>query len=256
MSLSPATLHHTLPAMTGPLRQFVRGRTVLLVVAAPAEAAAIRSGAGAPQPERGSACPSNWPLSTIAQGVELLETGVGKVNAAAAIAHRADPVRHAAVINLGICGSLVPPAELPLGAIVLATQSVYGDEGVATPTGFDTLPKMGFPFGPFPDCAIPAHPAMLAALAPLATATGPIATVSTCSGTDALAAEVARRTDAIAEAMEGAAIAHTLARLHPAIPFAEIRVVSNSTGDRPRQQWDIRGAFARLSELCAELLAP
>ena len=61
------------------------------------------------------------------------------------------------------------------------------------------------------------------------------------------------RSSAIAEAMEGAAIAHTLARLHPALPFAEMRIISNSTGDRPRQHWDIPLAFRKLAELTAAI---
>jgi futalosine hydrolase len=83
---------------------------------------------------------------------------------------------------------------------------------------------------------------------------GDIATVSTCSGTDELARAVAARTRACVEAMEGAAIAHALARLPgPRIPFCEIRVVSNTTGDRSKQQWDIRGSLVKLSDVAAAL---
>ncbi len=241
--------------MTGPIRSLLQTRVLLLVVAAPAEAAAVRAGFDLPQPPPPVNPPGNWPLQPLTPEFDLLETGVGKANAAAAVALRFDAARHGAVINLGICGSLRPLAELPIGSVVLAESSAYADEGVQTPDGFRSLPEMGFPFGPFPGSAIPPDPALFNALRPLASATGTIATVSTCSGDDALAAAVAKRTGAVAEAMEGAAIAHALARLHPPAPFAELRVVSNSTGDRPRQVWDIRAALDRLRLLTAAIRA-
>ncbi len=233
---------------------------MLLVVAAPAEARAVRAGLvgglGLPQ-KQPLAHPSPnwyWPLSALGADIDLLETGVGKANAAAAVAKRLDPSRHALVLNLGIAGSLPGPDRPSLGDSILATTSLYADEGVLTPAGFQSIVEMGFPPGPLAGLAVPGTPDLLTALRPLAARAGPIATVSTCSGTDALAHEVARRTGAIAEGMEGAAIAHTLARLSPTIAFAEFRVISNTTGDRSEQQWDIRAAFDRLSALVALLI--
>ena len=94
---------------------------------------------------------------------------------------------------------------------------------------------------------------MLNWLKPLCDATGPVATVSTCSGTDSLAAAVQTRTGAVVEAMEGAAVALVARRLD--IPCGELRVVSNTTGDRPNQQWDIRGALDRLGAVIGRLAA-
>ncbi|MBL8760188.1 MAG: futalosine hydrolase, partial [Phycisphaerae bacterium] len=76
---------------------------------------------------------------------------------------------------------------------------------------------------------------------------GAIATVSVCSGTDELAAEIRSRTGAIAEGMEGAACGLVAARM--GVRFAELRVVSNHTGRRDRQGWNLEGAFRRLGEL-------
>ena len=64
------------------------------------------------------------------------------------------------------------------------------------------------------------------------------------------------RTGAIAEGMEGAAIGHALARCTgrgTKPEFLEIRVVSNTTGDRGRQVWDIKGALATLTRVAAAL---
>ncbi len=79
------------------------------------------------------------------------------------------------------------------------------------------------------------------------------------------------RTAAAGEAMEGAAIGHIIARHNamrvsgasqgngsssmPLARFAELRVVSNTTGDRARQTWDIPKAAARLQELVARMLS-
>ena len=83
-------------------------------------------------------------------------------------------------------------------------------------------------------------------------AEGPIATVATCSGTDEAAAEVARRTGAVAEAMEGAAVVHAARRL--GVPAIELRAVSNTTGRRDRQVWDLPTAMTALGEGVAAAL--
>jgi futalosine hydrolase len=120
---------------------------------------------------------------------------------------------------------------------------VYFEEGLITPEGFRTPAAMGFPLGAFDGNAVPGDPVLLEELAP-GFRTGRIATVATCSGTDAAAMEVARRTGAIAEAMEGAAVLHAARRLR--VPAIELRAISNTTGDRDHQRWDLRGALAAL----------
>jgi futalosine hydrolase len=241
--------------MAGRLSQFAGKKAVLMVVAAPSEAAAVRAGirgvAGANRRETEEK-DTKWQVEELGHGFDLLETGVGKVNAAAATVLAVSSGRHAAVVNVGICGALVPLNELPLGSVVVADRCAYADEGVQTPDGFRGLGQLGFPLGPFDGESIPTHSGLRALVGTMGRVGG-IATVSTCSGTDALAAAVALRTGAIAEAMEGAAIAHVLARAHPGLAFAEIRVVSNSTGDRSRQKWDIKGALERLRLVVSEL---
>lgn len=213
--------------------------------------------------------------------VLVLQTGVGKVNAASAVMRVLHDHPNATIINLGICGLLPafacvddPACEcmrsLGIGSVLLASASVYADEGVQMPSEFKSIGAMGFPLGPFGDEGVLPSPDLADALRPFADACRPIATVSTCSGTDALALEIATRTNAAGEAMEGAAIAHVIAR-HNALRalsaatgptsdapttarFAELRVISNTTGDRARQQWDIPKAAAKLREVVCALL--
>ena len=236
--------------MLGLLHELAGSKCLLIAAAAPIEAAAILQGL------RGSAAaPENhaWMLVQAVSGVDLVLTGIGKANAAGAVAHVLDPDRHAAVLSLGIGGALpgADEAGVRLGSVVCASASVFADEGLLSPSGFTDCFGLGFPLGDFQGSDVPVNAAWAAKLARACSATGRIATVSTCSGTDAAARIIADRTGAIVEAMEGAAVGLVCHRLR--VPFAEVRVVSNTTGDRERQRWDIKGAMKRLEELTAAI---
>lgn len=222
---------------------------VLIAVAAPAEARAACRAAGL------SLDPPPWTLVPLWPGADLVVTGVGKANAAGGVARVADPARHGLVLSLGIAGALPRSggAMLALGSLVVATESAYADEGLESPAGWATVAELGFPLAPAPmrANAVPGDAGAVVRLAAWADASGPIATVSTCSGTDALAAKVAARTSALAEAMEGAAIGQAACRL--GLAFAEARAISNTTGDRASQRWDIRAALERLERVVGGL---
>jgi len=221
---------------------------VLLAVASEKEAAAVIGGVSP-----GAATPGPWAPTPIGAWGELLVTGVGKANAAGGVARFLDPARHAGVLCVGICGSL--PGGPPVGSVVLASASVFADEGVRTPAEFRACREMGFPLSPGGTDSFAPAPSWRRALRPICDHEGVIATVSTCSGADALAAEVAARTGAIAEAMEGAAVALAAARVDGSLPFAEVRVVSNTTGDRERQRWDLPGSLAALGGVLGRVRA-
>ena len=222
------------------------GRRTLLVVAAPGEAEAVLAGLG-----WAGEIPSEWTRTPVNERFDLVVTGVGKANAAGALATTLDPRRHGAVINIGVAGSLPGDSPPRIGGLVLATASVFADDGLATPDGFVTQAALGFPPADLPAMEFPGDVALLRALGAAGGASARIATVSTCSGTDALAAEIARRTGAVAEAMEGAAAALVARRF--GVPFAEVRAISNTTGDRPSQRWDLHAALDTLRTLAARL---
>ncbi|MGA1045489.1 MAG: hypothetical protein ACO3ZY_09835, partial [Phycisphaerales bacterium] len=111
---------------------------------------------------------------------------------------------------------------------------------------------LGFPLGEFEGNRVPADAALLTTCSALGRV-GVIATVATCSGTDRLASEVVRRTGAIAEAMEGAAVLHAARRL--GAPAIEVRAISNTTGDRPEQRWEIARAFATIGDAWPRVVA-
>lgn len=224
-------------------------RRILLTVAAPKETQAVLLGLG--RPEQDPTTHGAWGITPVSKRFDLVETGIGKANAAAGVASTFDPRRHAGVVSLGVAGSLGGDRGPPIGAVVLASACVYADEGIETPSGFIECAAVGFPLGPFPSAAVPVDAGWLDCLRPLADVVGPIATVSTCSGTDARAHATAERTQAVAEGMEGAAVAQVAARL--GIPCAEIRVISNTTGNRGDQVWDLPRALRRLAEVVNKL---
>ena len=185
-------------------------------------------------------------------GVTIVTGGIGRTNAAASTTEsilRHDPF--AAVVNAGVAGVL-PGGKLAIGDTVVASACVYAEEGLVTPAGFADMAEMGFSLGDFPGNAVPVDDGLLGRLAGHFP-TGSIATVATCSGTDAAAESVARRTLAVAEAMEGAAVVHAARRL--GVPAIELRVISNTTGDRDNQKWDLAGALVALGRSVGEALA-
>ena len=188
-------------------------------------------------------------------GTHVIVSGVGRVNAAAAVTQTllelgVDSVD--AVLSIGVAGAL-PGSGLAIGDVVFGNPSIYMEEGIETPEGFRDTRSMGFPLGDFDGNAIAPDERLAKAVEPLLTGVC-LATVATCSGTDAAAAAVVARTGASAEAMEGAAVLHAARRL--GVAAIEIRAISNTTGDRAMQQWDLPAALAALqSKLPAALTA-
>ncbi len=188
----------------------------------------------------------------------LLHAGVGKASAAAATTLLLETLRPKLVINFG-CGGAYPGSELQVGDLALASEEIYGDEGVESPEGFLDMERLGFAlaqknghryFNRFPVAAEAlemARPllAQTAAASGCRLALGPAVTVSCCSGTDQTARTLARRTGGICESMEGAAVAQVCALY--TTPFLEIRGISNLTEDRDLARWDLKGG-ARIAQ--------
>lgn len=179
----------------------------------------------------------------------IIQSGVGPAAAAAATAAllARDPAEYNAVCSLGIAGML-ESAGRSGPQTILATESIFADLGIQTPAAYQTTTQMGFPPS-ITGQSIPIDPVLQRLLMTLADRQGPVATVSTCSGTDLAARSIAQRTAAIAEAMEGAAVASVAQQF--SIPFAEFRVLSNTTGDRDAQQWWLDDALDRLQSLAS-----
>ncbi|HEX2203227.1 MAG TPA: futalosine hydrolase [Longimicrobium sp.] len=181
--------------------------------------------------------------------VLLLPAGMGKTNAAHALTALLElrPVR--GVVGFGV-GGAYPGSGLEVGGVALASEAVYGDEGVTAPDGWLSTEGIGIPlfqrggavrFNAFPlDAARVERARAALAAAGVRAAVGPFVTVSSCSGTAARGEELARRFGALCEGMEGAALAHVAALYD--VPFLELRAVSNLVEDRDLSRWCLRDA--------------
>jgi len=208
-----------------------------------------------------------WPIVELGRGNWVTISGIGKANAAGAtawaIATNSSSIER--VINVGIAGVL-PGGGLELGEVVVATESVFAEEGVRLPSGWEGVSALGFPLGDDDEKwskgnRIRGDEGLSNEIANLiakedegCVRRGVIATVACCSGTDGAAKEIVKRTGAIAEAMEGAAVVATARRLGRAAA-TEVRVISNTCGDRSNQRWDMKGAVGNVDQFLAAILA-
>jgi len=172
--------------------------------------------------------------------VALLRTGVGPVNAAHSVTLFLARERAEAVICCGIGGAY--PGALDLLDVACAETETYADLGADSPDGFLDMARLGFP-------VIEREPPLFNRL-PLGVFPIPrrlgFATRTTCTGTDAAAREIAARTGAAVESMEGAAVVHACLRMN--VPVGEVRAVSNTVGDRDRGLWRVREAAAKAQD--------
>lgn len=186
---------------------------------------------------------------------DLVHSGVGKSSAAAATARAITLGSYNSVISIGIAGSLPSDSPIQIGQSIAADRSCFSDEGIGAPDGFTPISDLGF--APFAagtmwidhDQQLTAH------LASITDTTGTVATVSWCSGDDGCAQGVVNRTGAISEAMEGAAVAVAAQMIDPSIRTGELRIISNTTGDRAKQIWDLDLALSNLTRVLGRLRA-
>ncbi len=199
----------------------------------------------------------------------LLNTGIGKVNAAVSAACILEkfPVKN--IINLGV-GGAYPGSGLRIGDIAVASKEIYGDEGVITSKGYEGIKTIGIPllqrggrkyFNEFPVSA-----SLL--IAPSARAhttlpagrrgfnfkikSGRFVTVSAATGTRKRTEELERRFKPICENMEGAAIAQVCTIYE--IPMLEIRGISNIVGIRDKRKWNLKLASENCQKAVLEAI--
>ncbi|HEY8474060.1 MAG TPA: futalosine hydrolase [Natronosporangium sp.] len=184
--------------------------------------------------------------------VTVVTVGVGPAAAAAGTARRlalaeaaGDPYR--TVISAGIAGGFAGRA--PVGAVVLASRSRQADLGADSPAGFLPIDQLGF--GTSAAAADPDALAALRARLPDALV-GEVLTVATVTGTaDRAAALASAHPAALAEAMEGYAVAYAAAAAGAG--FAELRTIANPVGPRDRAAWRIGEALAALTAAATSL---
>lgn len=198
------------------------------------------------------------------RSITLTHSGIGKAAAAATAVSLLHSCQPEALLLFG-CGGAYLGTGLGLGDLALASSELFGDEGVATPEGFQDFAMMKLPMRKTPAVFYNAWPVSNelhgwayphlqshAAEKRIKLRSGPFVTVSTCTGSTVLARELERRTGGICENMEGAAVA--LACLQCSTPFLEIRGISNMVEDRDTSRWDLPAGMAAAQRGVLELL--
>jgi futalosine hydrolase len=200
---------------------------VVVVTAVPAEADAVLAGIQPTESVAVGPYRGRW-ARTGAGDVIVLAGGVG-------------------VLSTGVAGGFAGRAGV--GDVVVAAEIVHADLGAESPTGFLSIADLGL------GEAVTRLPEPLVAVVAARTGgvVGPVLTVSTVTGTEARAAELANRHRPAAEAMEGAGV--LAAALAHGLPFGEVRAVSNVVGRRDRATWDLPLALDVLGRAFARLLA-
>jgi len=187
----------------------------------------------------------------------MLNTGIGKVNAAHSATCLIENYPVKGLINMGV-GGAYPASGLKIGDIAIASKEIYGDEGVITSKGWTGMTEIGIPvvqagrkkyFNEFKLNSALSKKLIIRHLSPvIKIKSGPFVTVSSTTGTHERAAELRKRFHAVCENMEGAAIAQVCAIYK--IPMLEIRGISNIAGERDKRKWNLDLA----SENCQELV--
>ncbi|RNC72243.1 MAG: futalosine hydrolase [Desulfuromonadales bacterium] len=193
--------------------------------------------------------------------VILAVTGIGKANTASALTVLLESFTPRLLIDTG-CAGAYGGSGLRVGDLAVASAEVYGDEGVQTPAGWESLEVIGIPslerkggryFNEFPLALLPAQRAMqLGSALGITLRRGKFVTVSTCSGTATRGDELAQRFDAICENMEGASAAHM--SLLYGIDCLEVRGISNLVEDRDLTRWNIPLAVEKAQRFILKFL--
>jgi futalosine hydrolase len=177
--------------------------------------------------------------------VDILVTGVGMVAAAARCADRLSRARYGFALNVGLCGSF--DAALPPGTVVQVVSDRLPELGAEDGDAFLPIESLDLPADHFVENT---HPPRNAALERLPRVAG--ITVNTIHGNAASISAVVGRCSPQVESMEGAAFMYAC-RL-AAIPYAQVRAVSNVVERRNRAGWKVNEAIDALAAAALRIL--
>ena len=221
---------------------------ILVVAATAAEIAPLSAAAGIDSPSSERPCRGH----VAGHEVDVLITGVGMVATAMWCATALSARDYALALNLGLCGTF--DRAVALGTVVHVTSDRFSELGAEDGDRFLTIHDLGLlgpdepPFrnGAIVNVSPPVNPS----LQRLATVSG--VTVNTVHGNDATIAAVVQRFQPQVESMEGAAFMYACARR--AVPYAQVRAVSNVVERRNRGAWQMGAAVRALNATALQLL--
>lgn len=178
--------------------------------------------------------------------VDVLTAGVGMMATAAWCSRTLARTSYDLALNLGVCGSFDP--ALTPGTVVHVVSDTVAELGAEDGEAFLAPDEIGLAVDR--ECVNSAPPSN-SALAALPAVRG--ITVSTAHGNVRSIAEAVRRFAPQVESMEGAAFMYSCSIA--AVPFAQIRAVSNVVERRNRAAWKLAEAVGQLGRVALEVLA-
>jgi len=178
-------------------------------------------------------------------GIDVLVTGVGMVATAARCSRVLAQARYDFALNLGLCGSFDP--ALPPGTVVHVVSDRTPELGAEAGDAFLPIEGLGLPADHVVENT---DPPRNVALERLPHVTG--ITVNTVHGEASSIARVVARCAPQVESMEGAAFMYAC-RLS-ALPYAQVRAVSNLVEPRNRERWNVAAAIAALGDAARAIL--
>ena len=176
---------------------------------------------------------------------DLLVTGVGMVAMAARCSRRLAMGTYDLALNLGLCGSFDP--SLTPGVVVHVVADRLSELGAEDVDAFVPVESLSLPSDHVVENA---HPPANVALGWLPKVTG--ITVNTVHGRASTIAAVVERCHPQVESMEGAAFMYAC-RL-AAVPYAQVRAVSNVVERRNRAGWKVPEAVEALAAAARAIL--
>jgi futalosine hydrolase len=181
--------------------------------------------------------------------LQLLHLGVGKVNTAAGLALAIASLCPRAVVQFGIGGAFVG-SFLSVGMVVVAKSDVHLDTGVKLEQGWRDMRFLDLPLldSPRRYNVFQTDPNLTHYFEEtIGMSAVSFGTSDTVTGNFDDAALHQARHDVSVESMEGAAAAQVCTAL--AVPFAELRAISNIVGERNKRAWNISGAVREVNDV-------
>ncbi len=229
--------------------------SIALIAPTPFESSELRNKITPPPEERQGFLSKGYLFE---KSIVFSHCGIGKVNAAHIATRLLETGGIDIMILFGVAGGYLSTA---IGDVAVAESENYGDEGVKTPKGWESLKFIGFSllkntkeyFNTFPmDQKLSGLAIEVSTEIGLRCSFGHFITVSQCSGTYDDGVIMQERFNGICENMEGAAVAHICAIY--GIPMVEIRGISNLVEDRDLEKWNIPLAVSNCSRVVCELI--
>ncbi|MGN6437450.1 MAG: futalosine hydrolase [Agriterribacter sp.] len=184
--------------------------------------------------------------------VQVLTTGVGLVNTTYVLTKYFSKIKPDLVVQGGIAGSLHP--FYPPGTVVAVKEEVFGDLGVEEEHSFKDLFDLDLAENSFPYSSkvlSNPHHRLLNKIRLKQVKAVSVNEITTRAGRTQ---QIIEKYSAVIESMEGAAFHYVC--LQEAIPFLQLRAVSNFIGERDKSKWMIKEAIDNLNKELISFIRP